>query len=111
METSNMKNIIVLKNLPSNIIDEAIIIFKETQKITEKELIKEKNNISQKSIEKYKSKEMIINEAEMVINGYIKGIEKNKEKKNKNKRINNKLKIYSIAITVLFLISLIINFI
>ena len=62
METSNMKNIIVLKNLPSNIIDEAIIIFKETQKITEKELIKEKNNTSQKSIEKYKSKEMIINE-------------------------------------------------
>ncbi len=111
METSNMKNIIVLKNLPSNIIDEAIIIFKETQKITEKELIKEKNNTSQKSIEKYKSKEMIINEAEMVINSYIKGIEKNKEKKNENKRINNKLKIYSIAITVLFLISLIINFI
>ena len=111
METSNMKNIIVLKNLPSNIIDEAIIIFKETQKITEKELIKEKNNTSQKSIEKYKSKEMIINEAEMVINSYIKGIEKNKEKKNENKRINNKLKIYIIAITVLFLISLIINFI
>ena len=111
METSNMKNIIVLKNLPSNIIDEAIIIFKETQKITEKELIKEKNNTSQKSIEKYKSKEMIINEAEMVINSYIKGIEKNKEKKNENKRTNNKLKIYSIAITVLFLISLIINFI
>ena len=93
METSNMKNIIVLKNLPSNIIDEAIIIFKETQKITEKELIKEKNNTSQKSIEKYKSKEMIINEAEMVINSYIKVIEKNKEKKNENKRINNKLKI------------------
>ena len=28
METSNMKNMVVLKNLPSNMIEEAIIIFK-----------------------------------------------------------------------------------
>ena len=29
METSKMKNMVVLKNLPSNMIEEAIVIFKE----------------------------------------------------------------------------------
>ena len=32
METSKMKNMVVLKNLPSNMIEEAIVIFKEIQK-------------------------------------------------------------------------------
>ena len=33
METSKMKNMVVLKNLPSNMIEEAIVIFKENSKI------------------------------------------------------------------------------
>lgn len=32
METSNMKNIVVLKNLPSNIVEEAIVILKGNKK-------------------------------------------------------------------------------
>ena len=45
MESSDMKNMVVLKNLPSNMIDEAIIIFKETQRVKQKELIdKSKEN-------------------------------------------------------------------
>ena len=32
MEASNLKNMVVLKNLPSNIVDEAIIILKKQQK-------------------------------------------------------------------------------
>ena len=39
MELSNMKNMVVLKNLPSNMVEEAIIIFKETQKVKQKEVI------------------------------------------------------------------------
>ena len=39
MESSNMKNIVVLKNLPSNMVEEAIIILKETQRVKEKEFI------------------------------------------------------------------------
>ena len=32
METSNLKNMVVLKNLPSNIVDEAIIVLKTNKK-------------------------------------------------------------------------------
>ena len=33
METSNMKNIVVLKNLPSNLVEEAIVILKSSKKV------------------------------------------------------------------------------
>ena len=39
MESSNMKNMLVLKNLPSNMVEEAIIIFKENQGVKETEFI------------------------------------------------------------------------
>ena len=39
METDKFKNMIMLKNLPSNIIEEAIVIFKEPQTIKQKEFI------------------------------------------------------------------------
>ena len=42
MESSDMKNMVVLKNLPSNMVEEAIIIFKENQRI--KEEILDSNN-------------------------------------------------------------------
>ena len=34
MQSSDMKNMVVLKNLPSNMVEEAIIIFKENQKVS-----------------------------------------------------------------------------
>ena len=39
-----MKNMVVLKNLPSNMVEEAIIIFKENQRVKEKELVEKNNN-------------------------------------------------------------------
>ena len=39
MESSDMKNMVVIKNLPSNMVEEAIIIFKENQRVKERELI------------------------------------------------------------------------
>lgn len=33
MDVSNMKNIIVLKNLPSNLVEEAIVVLKENKKV------------------------------------------------------------------------------
>ena len=33
MNTGNLKNIVVLKDLPSNLIEEAIVVLKENQKI------------------------------------------------------------------------------
>ena len=42
MSTENMKNMVVLKNLPSNIVDEAIIILKPNVKVKSLDLAENK---------------------------------------------------------------------
>ena len=109
METSKMKNMVVLKNLPSNMIEEAIVIFKENSKIKAKDVINKSNQLSQIQ---GKSKDIIFKEAEMLVNDYVKRVESSKNKKIFDKKINDKfLKKYSIVIKILFIISLTINFI
>ena len=109
METSKMKNMVVLKNLPSNMVEEAIIIFKENSKIKTKDVINKSNKLNQVQ---GKSKDIIFKEAEMLINDYVKRVEVEKNKNIFDKKIsNNFLKKYSIIITILFIISLTINFI
>ena len=109
METSKMKNMVVLKNLPSNMIEEAIVIFKENSKIKAKDVINKSNQLSQVQ---GKSKYIIFKEAEMLVNDYVKRVESSKNRKIFDKKINDKfLKKYSVVITILFIISLTINFI
>ena len=113
MESSDMKNMVVLKNLPSNMVEEAIIIFKENQKVKEKELIEKGNKINSAEIET-KSKDYILKEAEMLVKDYINKIENKKKLEKCDRDIVTKykmLKCYSIASTIVFVISLIINFI
>ena len=109
MEASNLKNMVVLKNLPSNIVDEAIIVLKTNKK--EKKLQKiEKNNQVDK--EEKKDKDYILKEAEMLVNSYISKVEIKDIKKDnvsqKQKNRYEKLKKYSIATTVLCIIQAII---
>lgn len=102
METSKLKNMVVLKNLPSNIVDEAIIVLKTNKKV--KKLQRVENKKIQANENTNKDKEYIIKEAEMIVNNYISNIEKNDKKKNFNKETKgkyNKLKKYSIFITVM----------
>ena len=109
METSKMKNMVVLKNLPPNMIEEAIVIFKENSKIKAKDVINKSNQLSQVQ---GKSKDIIFKEAEMLVNDYVKRVESSKNRKIFDKKINDKfLKKYSVVITILFIISLTINFI
>ena len=113
METDKFKNMIMLKNLPSNIIEEAIVIFKEPQTIKQKECIEKGNKVNIDDIQP-KSKQYILNEAEMLIANYIRKVEDTK--KNKNDEIGlkskyRKIKKYNIILLVMLIISLIINFI
>mgnify|MGYP004455845985 FL=1 len=110
METSNLKNMVVLKNLPSNIVDEAIIVLKATKKT--KKLQKIENKKILENQENKKDKEYILKEAEMIVNNYISKIE-NKE----NDKIiiskdtegkYKKLKKYAIATTLLCIIQAIV---
>ncbi len=110
METSNLKNMVVLKNLPSNIVDEAIIVLKANKKT--KKLQKIENKKILENQENKKDKEYILKEAEMIVNNYISKIE-NKENdkiiisKDTDGRYK-KLKKYAIATTLLCIIQAIV---
>lgn len=111
METSNLKNMVVLKNLPSNIVDEAIIILKANKKAKKLQKI-EKNKNSIENENSTKDKEYILKEAEMIVNNYISKIEKNENNSiiiNKDtKEKYKKLKKYAIAISIICVIQTII---
>ena len=89
MPNSNMKNIVVLKNLPSNLIDEAIVILKSNKNARKLQLVEKTAKFEFK--EPNRNKDYIIKEAENVIANYISKIEKNKLTKKSN-NIENKYK-------------------
>lgn len=105
MEKNNMKNIVVIKNLPSNLVDEAIVILKSNKNAKKLEYIC--GTSSSENKEKSKNKDYIIKEAESVISSYISKIDGSK--KNKKTKIDidkkySRLKIYSIVISITLLI-------
>ena len=91
---NNMKNVIVLKDLPSNIVEEAIVVLKNNVKIKKPELTTNKpenlKNVDKKS--GAGSKNYIVKEAEMLVSSYISKVEKPKELKVSNKNLQNKYK-------------------
>ena len=98
MEASNLKNMVVLKNLPSNIVDEAIIILKNSKKIKKLEKV-ENNKTTNKKEKQTTQKDYILKEAEMLVNSYVSKIE-NKED-NKMQQKYKKIKKYSIITTII----------
>lgn len=122
MDTSNLKNIIVLKDLPSNIVEEAIVVLKENQKIEKLELIdRERNQRKGEQVEKSSlqpkkdPKDYIIKEAQMLIAEYITKIENKSKKESPSfqilKRKNRKLKMWNNILIGSLLLSVFINFI
>ncbi len=85
MNMSDMKNIVILKDLPSNIVDEAIVFLKQNQKIKKPEYIENTEKFKDDGQRK-RNKDFLANEAKIVITDYILKI----EKENNNKRISNK---------------------
>ena len=64
MDTEKMKNMVVLKNLPSNIVEEAIVILKPNIKLKSLDTI-DKNNKKNEKVKQEDHKKYIISEAEM----------------------------------------------
>ncbi len=107
------QNTIVLRNLPSNLIEEATIVFKNKKTVREIEKAEKERKKQESTIIPVKNKEgkrqsYAIKEAEMVIVDYVSGIEEKRKNINlRNNKVNKKykrLKIYSIATTALFLL-------
>ena len=104
MNNLDMKNIIVLKDLPSNIIDEAIVILKDN-KLKKSEKLENTNEYPDINI---------INEAQNVISEYIEKLERpKKEKQNERKMLlkYKKLQILTILVIGMMMVSVLINFI
>lgn len=109
MEASNLKNMVVLKNLPSNIVDEAIIILKNSKKIKKLEKV-ENNKTTNKKEKQTTQKDYILKEAEMLVNSYVSKIENKEDKKiadNKMQQKYKKIKKYSIITTIVGVIEFI----
>lgn len=113
MNISQMKNILVLKDIPSNIVDEAIVILKNNTNIKRKELV-ENNSFNKSNDNTNGNYDFVISEAENVIKDYIKSIEKPKETK---RSINTmlikyrKLQICSFLLGIIAVIGILVNII
>ena len=81
----NMRNIIRLKDVPSNTIEEAIIIFKNNKKVKKHEF---SNKFNSDNHDEDDERDFIVKEAELVISDYLKETQDNKvDYKKKNKRL------------------------
>ena len=96
------KNIIRIKEFPSNTIDEAILILKENKKAKKYECSSKFKNTNYK---KLNNEEMVIKEAEFIISDYV---DKNElDKNNKNKKKIKILKMSKIILGLALIISII----
>ena len=110
MENNNLKNIVVLKNLPSNLIEEAFVILKPNKKIKTVETMNKKQENKQCLIQD--PKEYIVKEAEMVISNYISNLEKTKSlRPNKMEQKYRRLKLLTYSLGAFSIISLLIHII
>lgn len=115
METNNMKNIVVLKDLPSNMIEEAIVILKANVDLKKQELkYKKKENIKVGAKSKIGATDYIVKEAESVVSNYISNMEKPKQLEITNKKLEGKykrVKIINIILSMVACFGILVNFI
>jgi hypothetical protein len=97
---NKMKNMVILKDVHSNLIEEAIVVFKEDVKVQEKNVIK--NNYSKPEEKGFKDG-LCVKEAENIISDYIAKIEK-RENEYKLDRKCKYLKIINVCLTIVAII-------
>ena len=106
MNNSDMKNMVVLKNLPSNLIEEAIVVLKPNKKVKKIERMDKSKNIKYNEKEE-KDKNYIVKEAEMLVNTYVSKMENNKNENLKKDKKHKYLKKYNILITAIAIVEFI----
>lgn len=92
-----MKDIIRIKDMPSNTIEEAIIILKDNIKI-------KKHEYTNKFNKNNDNDNYIVKEAEFIISDYLNNPENKNKKVNKT---NKRLKIANVALILLLILSII----
>lgn len=112
--TENMKNMVVLKNLPSNIVEEAIVILKPNIKLKKADFVEnKKQNKKAENTNIKNSKKYIVNEAEMIVSNYLSKLENDKKNNIKtNRKIEIKykrLKTLSVILGIMLFVSVVIR--
>ena len=110
MDISNLKNIVILKNLPSNIVEEAFVVLKTNKKIKTVKYLEDKNKEkdNKKIIEN--PKEYIIKEAELVVSDYISTIENKHSVENRRiEKKYKKLKFLTIGLIFFILLDILVH--
>lgn len=93
MDMGDLKNIIVLKNLPSNLVEEAIVVLKSNANIKKLEYfdnINKKDGKQKSEKDELNKSKCVIKEAEMVITDYISKIENQNIRRDTNKEFEKK---------------------
>ena len=107
MDIENMKNMVVLKNLPSNLIEEAFVILKDNVNIHKEELAVNKSKANKEK----NNRDYVIKEAEVIVSEYISNLERKEFKTSKEKvkleEKCKKLKYLSIFFGVFSMLSII----
>ena len=106
MEKCKMKKVVVLKNLPSNLIEEAFVVVKSRKVAKSLECIDGKNKKFENDC---KDDGYIVREAESVLASFVSLVEKKESKKIDVplKKRYNVLKFYSILVTIVFVASIV----
>ena len=97
----NMRNIIRIKDVPSNTIEEAIIILKENKQVKKHEYSNKFKNINERTED---DKKFVIKEAELIIADYLKETEPDNTSV---KRKLRRLKCTSAILGLLLIVSII----
>ena len=118
-----MKNIVIIKNLPSNLIEEAIVVIKDKSNVKSiDELIKKEEKQENKNIVhgymneddfnkikriQMENRKYVVKEAEMVVSDYLDKIDENKKHKEKMKmkKTYQKMKYANLCLAITSIIS------
>lgn len=85
MEVNQMKNMIVLRELPSNMIEEAFFVLKGNVKVHTKQEVTKKEMSAGKEKKKLEQDNYMVKEAELIVKEYIHNLEKGTQKKERKK--------------------------
>ncbi|MCR5146103.1 MAG: hypothetical protein K6B70_01970 [Clostridia bacterium] len=106
MDINKMRNMVILKDLPSNLIEEALIVFKENQKIKKVEYAESKSDKFSGEGDNRNENDYVVKEAELLISDYINKLENyDSLPKIKNNNLLKKYKLCSIILGCLLFIT------
>lgn len=110
MDNNSMRNIVVLKDLPSNVIEEVFVILKENQNAKKLQYIDKKHEKFESDNKEKIKDDYIVKEAEMIVSEYISRLENNRLNKNdlemKLNKKYKKMKLSVLCLGILLVISM-----